>query len=128
VLGTDLAVTGPTDLAPTAPLARTATVDGYTVTLDGDLVAGAHSMLALSISRDGEPVTDLDRYLGAYGHLVALREGDLAYLHVHPEEGEPGPTVEFGSEVPSPGRYHLYLDFQHDGVVHTAAFTLEAGR
>ena len=46
-------------------------------------------MLKLRVTRDGRPVTDLQPYLGAYGHLVALRGGDLAYLHVHPD-GEPG--------------------------------------
>ena len=60
-------------------------MDGYTVTLDGDLTAGADAKLTLSVSRDGKPVTDLQPYLAAYGHLVALRDGDLAYLHVHPE-------------------------------------------
>ena len=69
---------------------RTATVDGYTVTLDGDLVPGT----VVEADPDGQPrtaqpVTDLQPYLGAYGHLVALRDGDLAYLHVHPD-GEPG--------------------------------------
>ncbi|MCW2814428.1 MAG: hypothetical protein JWN84_1883 [Nocardioides sp.] len=125
-LGADLAVPGPTSATePTEPT-RTATVDGYTVTLDGDLAAGETSDLELTVSKDGEPVTDLEPYLGAYGHLVALREGDLAYLHVHPEDGPAGPTVAFGAEVPSAGRYHLYLDFQHAGVVRTAAFTVEA--
>jgi hypothetical protein len=31
---------------------------------------------------------DLAPYLGAKGHLVVLREGDLAFLHVHPEDHE----------------------------------------
>jgi hypothetical protein len=64
---------------------------------------------------------------------VALRQGDLAYLHVHPD-GAPGdgrtaagPRVTFYAEVPSAGTYRLYLDFRHGGVVHTAEFTLEAG-
>ncbi len=30
---------------------------------------------------------------------------------------EPGPDVVFYAEVPSPGRYRLFLDFKHDGVV-----------
>ncbi|MDO9456427.1 hypothetical protein [Nocardioides sp.] len=128
VLGVDLSVAGPTDLAPRAEPTRTAVVGDYEVTLDGDLTAGQHSMLSLTINRDGVPVTDLEPYLGAYGHLVALREGDLAYLHVHPEDGEPGPSVAFDAEVPSAGRYHLYLDFRHDGVVRTAGFTVEADR
>lgn len=41
-------------------------------------------MLTLSVAKGTHPVTDLQPYLGAYGHLVALRQGDLAYLHVHP--------------------------------------------
>ncbi len=131
-LGSDLSVPGTVSASRETPVTRTATVDDYTVTLAGDLVAGEHSMLTLTVSRGGQPVTDLQPYLGAYGHLVALREGDLAYLHVHPggEPGDgstrPGPDVEFGAEVPSAGRYHLYLDFRHDGVVRTAPFTLEA--
>ncbi|WP_134766660.1 hypothetical protein [Nocardioides sp. 1609] len=126
VLGVDLLVPGPTDVVPAPPLTRTATVDDYTVTVTGSLVAGEHSTLELAVSRDGVPVTDLQPYLGAYGHLVALREGDLAHLHVHPEEGPSGPTVAFTAEVPSTGRYRLHLDFQHEGVVRTASFVLSA--
>ena len=131
-LGSDLVVPGATSPSVEAPVTRTATVDGYTVTLRGDLVAGEHSMLTLSVAHAGRPVTDLQPYLEAYGHLVALREGDLAYLHVHPggEPGDgkttPGPDIEFGAEVPSAGGYNLYLDFKHDGVVRTAQFALDA--
>jgi len=131
-LGSDLAVPGTSSPSAETPVTRTSTVDGYTVTLTGDLVAGEHSMLTFSVSKDGRPVTDLQPYLGAYGHLVALREGDLAYLHVHPggEPGDgrtsPGPDIGFGAEVPSGGRYHLYLDFEHGGVVRTAQFSLDA--
>ena len=133
-LGSDVLVAGnPGDQKLPQPV-KTATVDGYTVTVTGDLAAGEHSMLDFEVTKDGQPVTDLEPYLGAYGHLVALREGDLAYLHVHPggEPGdgvtEPGPIVEFGAEVPSAGRYQLFLDFKADGVVRTAAFTLDASR
>jgi hypothetical protein len=134
VLGSDLLVPGHLQGPNPAEETRTDVVDGYTVTVDGALVPGEHSALTLTMSKDGAPVTDLQPYLGAYGHLVALREGDLAYLHVHPGgepgdgETEPGPEIEFGAEVPSTGRYHLYLDFQHDDVVRTAHLILDAGR
>ena len=129
-LGSDLSVPG--SYRPERPPGevRTARVDGYTVTLAGDLAPGSDSTLTLSVSHDGRPVTDLQPYLGAYGHLVALREGDLAYLHVHPEGApgdgttEPGPDVEFVAAVPSDGRYRLFLDFRHEGAVHTAEFAL----
>ncbi|UZI27910.1 hypothetical protein [Streptomyces sp. VB1] len=132
-LGADLAVSG--DARPEAlPEAeRTATVDGYEVTLDGALRPGAGSELKLEVEKDGKPVTDLQPYLGAYGHLVALRAGDLAYLHVHPngEPGDgrtkPGPEVSFTATAPSKGAYRLFLDFRHEGKVRTAAFTVHAG-
>ena len=111
---------------------RTAQVDGYTVTVDGDLAAGTSSDLTFTVTRDGAPVTALEPYLGAFGHLVALRDGDLAYLHVHAEGGEPevgqtaGPEIAFAAEAPTAGRYLLYLDFQVDGQVHTAELVLDA--
>jgi hypothetical protein len=132
-LGADLHVAGRYDPQPLPPVASTTTVDGYTVTLSGTPKPNEASMLTLSVSRDGKPVTDLQPYLGAYGHLVALRASDLAYLHVHPM-GEPGdgttpagPDITFHTTVPSSGSYRLFLDFRHNGVVRTAEFTVSVG-
>jgi hypothetical protein len=123
-LGVDVPAPGDYRPLPLPAPARTTTVDGYTVTLAGDLVPGASAQLTLRVSKAGTPVTDLQPYLGAYGHLVALREGDLAYLHVHPgDDGTAGPEITFHAEVPSAGTYRLYLDFRHGGTVHTAEFT-----
>ena len=61
-------------------------------------------------------------HLGAGGHLVALREGDLAFLHVHPT-GHGGDAVAFAATFPTVGRYRLFLQFQHEGRAHTVAFT-----
>lgn len=126
-LGVDVQAGGDYRPQPPSGERRLSTVDGYTVTLAGPLVAGSTSLVAATVSRDGRPVTDLQPYLGAYGHLVALREGDLAYLHVHPEHGtDAGPQLAFGAEVPTAGRYLLFLDFQHGGSVHTASFVVDA--
>ena len=111
---------------------RTDTVDGFDVAVAGDLVAGASSPLTVSVTRDGKPVTTLQPYLGAFGHLVALREGDLTYLHVHAEGTAPragdvaGPDIAFAAEAPTAGRYLRYLDVQVDGPVHTARFVRDA--
>jgi hypothetical protein len=131
ILGVDLAVAGAFEPTPLPAPALTAEVDGYTVVLSGTLQAGTETELQLSVSRDGVPVTDLQPYLGSYGHLVVLRAGDLGYLHVHPlgEPGDPavapGPHVEFATTAPSAGTYRLFLDFKHGDVVRTAAFTVE---
>jgi hypothetical protein len=112
-LGADLAVDGEVRAHPLPAPATTTTVDGYRVTLDAK-----GSDLRFSVTRDGKPIA-VEPYLGARGHLVALREGDLAYLHVHPDAD----SLSFMAEFPSAGRYRLFLQFQHDGRVHTAEFT-----
>ncbi|MEO3785978.1 hypothetical protein ABGB12_21835 [Actinocorallia sp. B10E7] len=130
VLTLDVNVPGSATTRPLPAPSDVAEVDGYTVTLDGTVASGGTSELTMKISKDGRPVTDLQPYLGAYGHLVALRKDDLGYLHVHPEgapgDGEtaPGPEITFFVEAPSGGEHRLYLDFQHDGQVHTAEFTV----
>jgi hypothetical protein len=53
---------------------------------------------------------------------VALRKGDLAFLHVHPTSGD---SVRFAAMFPTEGRYRLFLQFQHEGRVQTVAFTQE---
>jgi hypothetical protein len=116
-LGIDLFVPGafaPKDLP--AP-AITAAVDGYEVALHEH-----PGEAGFFVRRRGTLVTDLQPYLGARGHLVALREGDLAYEHVHPDPGQP-PEIAFHLAASEPGTYRLFLQFRHQGRVHTAAFT-----
>ncbi|KUJ36603.1 hypothetical protein ACZ90_70545 [Streptomyces albus subsp. albus] len=133
-LGIDVAVAGLYDPQPLAEATGIARIGEYTVALDGELLPGEASELTLTVSRNDRPVTDLQPYLAAYGHLVALRVGDLGYLHVHPE-GEPGdgttapgPEIAFMAVAPSAGTYRLYLDFQHNDVVRTAEFTVRTTR
>jgi hypothetical protein len=119
----------PGAFAPRAlPAASTTTsTDGYDVTLHaGAGTAGREGRLAFSVRRDGRPVA-VQPYLGADGHLVALREGDLAYLHVHPLTGGAPGAIAFAATYPSAGRYRLFLQFRHAGRVHTAAVTQEVG-
>jgi hypothetical protein len=125
-LATDVFVPG--DFRPRALPApvRHVGVDGYDVALAGAPKAGTEGDLAFTVSRRGRPVA-VQPYLGADGHLVALRAGDLAYLHVHPQEtpgaGRVGGSISFMTEYPSAGRYRLFLQFKHGGRVHTAAFS-----
>jgi hypothetical protein len=100
-------------------------VDGLRVALtEGAAKAGRESELAFTVTRAGRPVPIQD-YLGAKGHLVALRQGDLAFLHVHPDENR----LRFMATFPTAGTYRLFLQFKTaDGRLHTAAFTQEVTR
>jgi hypothetical protein len=120
-LATDLRVDGRADLEPLpAPRATAVSDGGYDVRLDaGDASAGEEAELRFTITKDGVPV-ETEPYLGAGGHLVALREGDLAFLHVHPADDD---AVAFAATFPTKGRYRLFLQFQHEGRVQTVAFT-----
>lgn len=129
-LGVDLTAPGAYQARPLPAPAPVSTVDGYRVTLTGAPTKPGDAELGLTVNLDGRPVTDLEPYLGSYGHVVALREGDLAYLHVHPE-GVPGdevtaagPEVRFGIHLPAAANYRLFFDFQHRGTVRTADFTV----
>ena len=116
-LATDVSVGGDFQPVELPAAARHVAVDGYDVALRTS--GGQDTTLRFTVSRDGRPVA-VQPYLGAAAHLVALREGDLAYLHVHPLAGQ---GIAFAARYPSAGRYRLFLQFQVDGRVHTAALT-----
>jgi hypothetical protein len=123
-LADDLQVDGAVSSRALPAPARTAAVDGFRVGLtDGAVRAGEESELTFAVTRGGRRVA-LQDYLGAKGHLVALREGDLAFLHVHPDAS----SLRFEASFPNAGTYRLFLQFQVAGRVHTAAFTLEVAR
>ncbi len=132
-----------TDLSPK-------TVEGVTVALTApEMVrAGAATRFTFAVTRDGQPVTDLSPYLGAAAHVAIVSEDAAAFAHTHGEAvvGEhreeggadhaaaPDPhalPAEFGPEVsvehtfPSPGRYKIWAQFNHDGRVVTAPFVVQ---
>jgi Heavy metal binding domain len=83
------------------------------------------------------PITDLQRYLGAWGHLLILSEDMTEYVHAHPrEETQPdpsapptgGPEVIFDALLPKPGRYRAWLQFQRNEKLTTVSFTFAAPR
>ena len=122
-LGVDLFAGGRFEPLALPAQEQIARVDGYAVTLR-ERNGGP---LTFTVSRGGRRVEDLQPYLGARGHLVSLRAGDLAYGHVHPLATSVQPGVIAFEEEPRPqaGRYRLFLQFRHGGRVHTAAFTRE---
>ncbi|MGH4007494.1 MAG: hypothetical protein ACRDTH_04890 [Pseudonocardiaceae bacterium] len=121
--------------APTTPLpaaSTTAKVDGYTLTLASDqLTAGMQHQLTVTVSKHGQPATDLQPYLDTYAHLTAFHDGDLSFAHLHPHgtvNGDHGgPALSFEAMLPKSGNWRLFLQFQTGGILHTAAATVTVG-
>lgn len=130
-LGHDLFVPGVLEPAPRPGTSRVSVDGEIEVELfeDGPISAGSGSTLEFEIRREGAPVGLLEPYLGALGHLVAVREGDLAYLHVHPIETDPtAGRVAFGARFPTRGRYRLFLQARPDGELVTTSFDIRIDR
>ena len=111
-----------------------ATTVQLTVLPTSGIVAGRTVKLQYELKEGDRPVTDLEPYLGAWGHTLVLSEDALEYVHAHPLEYLPadatdikgGPTVTFDATFPRPGRYRLWTQFKRRGVVSTTSFTVEA--
>lgn len=126
-LGTDLFVPGDFQVGSRPASTRVAESDGYEVTLTPETVpTGDEVSLEFTVHNEAGQRAELHEYLEAMGHLVALREGDLGYLHVHPEETAPeSGVIRFRGEFPTAGRYRLFLQAKPEGTLITTPFDLQ---
>ncbi|MET7740330.1 hypothetical protein [Streptomyces sp. NPDC005385] len=131
VLSRTATVPGTASKTPLPAAGKTAEVDGYTVTVKGEPMAGMEHPMTVTVTKDGKPVTDLQPYLDTYAHLTAFHEGDTAFAHLHPttkvDGDHGGPELSFNAELPTSGNWRLFLQFQTGGKLHTAALTLNVG-
>jgi rRNA maturation protein Nop10 len=140
-------------LAPDAVSSKT--VDGMTATLAYDPVSFSagqyvHLNFHLTDAATGRPVTDLQTYLGAFGHTLIMSEDMVDYVHSHPldilarnddDSGVPqftispdadmeklrgGPDVTFEGLMPKPGLYRAWTQFRRSDKIYTFAFTFHA--
>ena len=124
---TDITVAGAGSDAALPAAATTANVDGHTVTIAGDLTSSADSELTFTVTDAAGDAAALEPYLGAFGHLVAFAQSDLAYTHIHPSSADEATgTLTFTGQVVAPGPHRLFMQFAADGSVHTAEFTVAA--
>ena len=137
-------------LVPDANLTKS--VEDITATVKYDppsfLVAlYGHINFFLTDTKTGRPITDLQTYLGAFGHTLIMSEDMEDYVHSHPldilampdDDGGPpqflippdadlekirgGPEVTFEGLMPKPGRYRAWTQFRRNDQVRTFAFT-----
>jgi hypothetical protein len=97
------------DETPLPPADDEVTVEGLTVTRQG---------LAFTLSS----TEGLEPYLGQAAHLIAVRQGHLAYMHLLPTDGRAGMFMFTGPLTA--GTYRLFLQFGHHGNVLTVPFTV----
>ena len=101
---------------------------------------------------NGQPVTDLELYMGMPGHAVFVRRDLKVFAHVHPSgsapmatldmampstsshsqhaslprrspgEGGPPSTVTFPYGFPEPGQYRIFVQVKRAGAIVTGAF------
>lgn len=115
--------------------------DGITVDLriaPTGLVASEDLDLPIHFTNtaSGEPVRDLERYLGAFAHALIVNEELSEYIHAHPEEmlegteikSGGGPDVVFHTLFPKGGRYKAWIQFQRGGKLSTVSFTFKVLR
>jgi hypothetical protein len=87
----------------------------------------ARITIALTDAKSGAPVSDLQPYLGAWGHLFVLHEGRDEALHAHPDSTATmpgGPAIAFDVMFPRPGTYHLWMQVQRRGAIVTLPFVV----
>ena len=104
----------------------------------GKFIAGEEADVPIHFKdeKSGEPVKNLQRYLGAFGHAMMLSEDMTEHVHAHPEEMLEGTTVTegggpdlvFHALFPKPGHYRIWLQFQRNNVLSTVPFTVRVLR
>jgi hypothetical protein len=127
------------NLKPDTSLVKTA--NGVTVQLNiepGKMIAGEEADVPIHFEdeKTGEPVKNLQRYLGAFGHAMMLSEDMTEHVHAHPEEMLEGTTITegggpdlvFHALFPKPGHYRIWLQFQRNDVLSTVPFTVRVLR
>jgi len=82
--------------------------------------------LKLTITRNGSPA-QLKSEEGNYGLAVLLRIPDLAYVHTIAIEPQPAKgIIVFTADLPTPGRYEAFVEFEAEGAEHLARFTIDS--
>lgn len=136
VLGTELSVSGPRPGATRliADTKLTKTVNGITVSVRPSalLEVGKPVLLTYSLSQHGKPLTDMQPYLGAMGHLMAINQNGRNILHTHTVSSggnvapamatASGPRFTYEVKLAKGGLTKIWAQFQRNGRVLTVPF------
>lgn len=70
------------------------------------------------------PADGLEKYIGAWAHMLAASDDLIDLIHDHPFIADGGPQMQFNIIFPRAHTYKIWVQFQRKGVVNTAAFTV----
>jgi Heavy metal binding domain len=88
------------------------------VTIPEQAVAGMRTQLRFTI----DPAEGLEKYLGAWAHMLAASNDLIDMIHQHPFRVDEQQMVEFELVFPRPQVYRMWVQFQRKGVVNTVRF------
>jgi len=70
------------------------------------------------------PADGLEKYIGAWAHMLAASDDLIDLIHTHPFLADGGPQLEFTMDFPRARTYRIWVQFQRRGVVNTAHFDI----
>jgi hypothetical protein len=83
-------------------------------------IAGMKTLLFFHI----KPGDGIEKYIGAWGHMLVASDDLIDLIHDHPFIADGGPQMQFNIIFPRARTYKIWVQFQRNGVVNTASFTV----
>ena len=83
-------------------------------------IAGQKTMMFFHL----EPADGIEKYIGAWGHMLAASDDLIDLIHTHPFIADGGPEMQFNVYFPRERVYRVWVQFQRKGVVNTAQFDI----
>jgi hypothetical protein len=86
----------------------------------GPAVAGRNTPMRFKIT----PGDGLEKYLGAWGHMLAASDDLIDMMHTHPFIADGSPEIQFDLTFPRARIYRVWVQFQRNGIVNTLHFDI----
>jgi len=67
----------------------------------------------------------LQKYLGAWAHMLAVKDDLITMMHGHPSIADGGKLIQMNVIFPAPGMYRVWVQVRRKGKVSTLPFTVE---
>ncbi|MCZ2148855.1 MAG: hypothetical protein LC126_13895 [Bryobacterales bacterium] len=87
-------------------------------------LAGFKTLMFFQLEPADGGAFELEPYIGAWGHMLAVSEDLVDFIHTHPFIADGGPKVQFNMIFPREGIYRVWVQFQSKGQVNTVAFNV----